>query len=184
MTRILFTAAAILFAVFLLSACERPSASRELPPDWPVPKLTLDPDWVLLRKATAMHVLDPVKYPDPEWIVIFESDDTWLDVVAHVESCLKPLGWRCSRHKGGMSPIGLDLPETRTYYAPDWLTEVVISNGVYIDILADANVEFAMDIHAYEKPPELIQSILDHNVKRPGSNMGTEILDIQYPPIE
>jgi hypothetical protein len=154
--------------ILLLCACPTgKSVSRDLPADWPVSQLTLDPAWQLKRPATAMHQLDPAKYPEPIWLVIFDKEGDWPGVVTHVEGCLQPLGWLRSKEKGLNNPLGLDLPETRTYYSPDYLTEVLLSNGAYFDALIDIDVEFAMQIKQYADPPELIQACLNHQKRDP-----------------
>jgi len=131
-------AASLVPLLVLLSACPADSgASHELPADWPIAQLTIDPDWQLRKPASAMHQLDPAQYPDPIWLVVFDKDGDWPGVVSHVEGCLKPLGWLRSKSKGLSNPLGLDLPETRTYYAPDYLTEVYMTNGCYFDVLID-----------------------------------------------
>lgn len=159
--------ASLLGIVFLTSCVGGQGASHELPDDWPLATLTLDPDWQLKRPATAMHQLDPAKYPDPIWLVVFDNDGDWPGVVAHVESCLKPLNWLRSKEKGLNNPLGLDLPETRTYYSPDYLTEVYLSNGAYFDILVEIDVEFALEIKQYAAPPDLIQAALNHKKRDP-----------------
>jgi hypothetical protein len=159
----------LLITSLLLPLCACPSGgvSRDLPADWPVAQLTLDPAWQLKRPASAMHQLDPTKYPEPIWLVIFDKEGDWPGVVAHVESCLKPLNWLRSKEKGLNNPLGLDLPETRTYYSPDYLTEVMLSNGAYFDALVSFDVEFAMQIKQYSEPPELIQACLNHQDRDP-----------------
>jgi hypothetical protein len=158
----------ILLASILLCTCHNGGgASHKLPADWPVSQLTLDPDWQLQRPATAMHQLDPAQYPEPIWLVVFDKEGDWPGVVTHVESCLKPLNWLRSKEKGLSNPLGLDLPETRTYYSPDYLTEVYLSNGAYFDVLVNIDVEFAMQIKQYIEPPELIKVCLSHQQRDP-----------------
>jgi len=170
--------------MLLVAGCEyKGRASHELPADWPIAQLTIDPAWELHRKATAMHQLDPVKYPDKLWLVVFDKDKDWAGVVAHVENCLKPLGYLRMKEKGLNNPLGLDLPETRTYYAPDYLTEVYLSNGAYFDVLVTTDIEFALKISQLTTPPDLIQTCLDVNKSRPGTGMGDELLDGILEPI-
>lgn len=166
----------------LVAACPAVlGVSHELPADWPLSQLTIHPDWELKREATAMHKLDPAKYTEPQWLVIFDNDGDWPGVVNHVESCLKPLGWLRSKSKGLNNPLGLDLPETRTYYSPDYLTEVYMSNGAYFDILIEIDVEFAIQLTQYSQPPELIQGALNH-IKR-DRKLGEQLLDNIFEPI-
>jgi len=166
----------------LVAACPAGGgASHELPADWPVAQLTIDPDWQLRRPATAMHQLDPAQYPDPIWLVAFDKDGDWPGVVSHVESCLKPLGWLRSKSKGLNNPLGLDLPETRKYYSPDYLTEVYMTNGCYFDVLIDIDVEFALQISQYSQPPELIQAALNHRKRDP--KLTEALLDAIMEPI-
>ncbi|MBN2082932.1 hypothetical protein JW859_12105 [bacterium] len=169
--------AVVLLALLLLNGCPGGGrASHELPADWPIAQLTIDPAWELHRKATAMHALDPAKYSDKTWLVAFDKDQDWAGVVAHVESCLKPLGYLRMKEKGLNNPLGLDLPEMRTYYSPDYLTEVMLTNGVYFDALINTDIEFALQIKALSAPPELIQTCLNVNKSRPGTHMGDELL--------
>lgn len=157
--------------------------SRALPPDWPIAQLALAPAWELKTKATAMHQLDPVQYPEPQWLVAFDNTHDWPGVIAHVESCLKPLQYLRSKSHGTNNPLGLDLPETRTYYSPDYLTEVLISDGVYFDAIQGADAEFALQIKRYATPPDPIGAALSLNQSRPGSGMGDEILARLLEPI-
>jgi len=157
-----------LLAIAFLSSCPgSQGVSHKLPDDWPLAALTLDPDWQLRRPAAAMHQLDPAKYPEPIWLAVFDKDGDWPGVVAHVEGCLKPLNWLRLKEKGLDNPLGLDLPETRTYYSPDYLTEVLISNGAYFDALIEIDVEFALEIKQYAEPPDLIQACLGHKQRDP-----------------
>jgi len=87
------------------------------------------------------------------------------------------------KEKGLNNPLGLDLPETRTYYAPDYLTEVYLSNGAYFDVLVTTDIEFALKISQLTTPPDLIQTCLDVNKSRPGTGMGDELLDGILEPI-
>jgi hypothetical protein len=169
-------------AMAVLCACRSDGrASHELPPDWPLPALTLDPAWQLRRPATAMHQLDPARYPEPQWLVVFDKDGDWPGVVGHVESCLKPLGYLRSKEKGLNNPLGLDLPETRTYYSPDYLTEVFLSNGAYFDSLIEIDVEFALQLKQLSAPPELIRACLSHKKRDP--KLAQTLLDAILEPI-
>lgn len=168
--------------ILCLAACA-PRASRQLPADWPIAALTLDPAWELKRDVGAMHRIDPAKYKDPTWVVVFEKKHDWPGVVSHVEGCLKPLGYLRSKSHGTDNPLGLDLPETRTYYTPDFLTEVLVSNGAYFDVLASADVQFALRIVRYSAPPEPFAAALSVNKSRPGTGMGDEIIAQLVEPI-
>lgn len=162
--------------------CSAP-VSRQLPPDWPIAQLTLDPAWELRHEVGAMHRIDPAKYKDPQWLVVFDKQHDWPGVVAHVERCLKPLGYLRSKSHGADNPLGLDLPETRTYYTPDFLTEVLIANGAYFDAIAAPDVEFALRIVRYVTPPEPYAAALSVNKSRPGTGMGDEIIARLVEPI-
>jgi hypothetical protein len=172
----------VLAATILCLGCST-QPSRELPADWPIAALTLDPAWELIRPATAMHTLDPAKYPEPMWLVAFDNKQDWPGVVAHVERCLKPLQYWRSKSHGEDNPLGLDLPETRTYYSPDYLTMVLVSNGAYFDELVRPDVEFALQITRYKTPPEPLGSALSLNRTRPGSGLADQILAELLEPI-
>jgi hypothetical protein len=172
----------ILLPALVMTACPvGGGASHELPADWPISQLTIDPDWQLRREVAAMHKLDPAQNPDPQWIVIFDKGGDWPGVVSHVESCLEPLGWLRSKSKGLNNPLGLDLPETRQYYSPDYLTEVYMTNGCYFDVLIDIDVEFALQVTKYSQPPELIQGALNHQKRDP--KLTEALLDAILEPI-
>jgi hypothetical protein len=175
----------MLIVMLLCSICYGCAAkpSRALPADWPIAQLGLDPAWELKVKATAMHKLDPAKYPDPTWLVAFDKEHDWPGVIAYVEGCLKPLGYLRLKSHGTDNPLGLDLPETRTYYTPDYLTEVLISNGTYFDILASPDAQFAMQIKRYTTPPDPIGTALGVNKSRPGTGMGDQIVAQLLEPI-
>lgn len=164
------------------AGCSAP-VSRRLPADWPIAQLTLDPAWELRHEVGAMHRIDPAKYKDPQWLVVFDKQHDWPGVVAHVEQCLKPLGYLRSKSHGTDNPLGLDLPETRTYYTPDFLTEVLISDGAYFDAFASTDVEFALRIVRYSTPPEPYAAALRVNQTRPGTGMGDEIIAQLVEPI-
>jgi hypothetical protein len=172
----------VLCCLLLSAGCARP-VSRELPADWPIPQLTLAASWELRTQVGAMHRLDPAKYQQPMWLAAFDNDHDWPGVVAHVESCLKPLGYWRSKSHGENNPLGLDLPETRTYYSPDYLTEVLVSNGAYFDALLSADVEFALCIKRHETPPEPLAAVLSLNKTRPGTGMADKILNELLEPI-
>jgi hypothetical protein len=163
-------------------ACQA-QVSRQLPSDWPIAALTLDPAWELKHEVGAMHRIDPAKYKDPQWLVAFDNQHDWPGGIAHVEGCLKPLGYLRLKSHGENNPLGLDLPETRTYYTPDFLTEVLISNGTYFDVLADPGVEFALRIVRYSTPPEPFASAQSVNRTRPGTGMGDQIIAKLVEPI-
>jgi hypothetical protein len=172
-------------AVICLLCCAgcQGQVSRQLPPDWPIGQLKLDPAWELKHEVAAMHRIDPVKYKNPEWLVVFDKQHDWPGVVAHVEKCLKPLGFLRLKSHGTNNPLGLDLPETRTYYTTDYLTEVLISNGTHFDDFASPDAEFALMITHYSTPPEPFASALSVNKSRPGSGMGDKIVADLVEPI-
>lgn len=157
------------------AGCAAP-VSRQLPSDWPIAQLTLDPAWKLKHEVGAMHRLDPIKYTNPQWLVVFDNRHDWPGVVAHVEQCLKPLGYLRLKAHGADNPLGLDLPETRTYYSPDYLTEVLISNGTNFDAFASPDVEFALRIVCYFTPPAPFAAAQNVNRTRPGTGMGDKII--------
>ena len=153
----------MLFTLAAVLGCEKTVHQAKLPADWPIPQLTLPNDIVLKAGPEAMHKIDP-SHPHKEWVVGFNKDDNWPAFVAHVEGCLKPLDYWRSKSKGTDNPLGLDLPEIRTYYSPDYLTEVFISYGAYFDAIGPRNIEFAVSVKVYEEVPELFESFVKgHN---------------------
>jgi len=152
-------------AVLLLFAgCARKIVHEaKLPDDWPVPQLTLPNDIELKAGPEAMHKVDPSR-TEKKWLVAFNKDDNWPAFVAHVERCLKPLDYWRSKNKGLDNPLSLDLPEMRTYYSPDYLTQVVITHGAYFDAIEIPDIEFVLSVMVYEEPPPLVESFVKgHN---------------------
>jgi hypothetical protein len=162
---LLITALGLWLALALSSAgcAKRITHEAKLPADWPVPQLTLPADIELKAGPEAMHRIDPSR-TDKKWVVAFNKDDNWPAFVAHVEGCLKPLDYWRSKEKGLNNPLGLDVPEMRTYYSPDYLTEVAITHGAYFDAIGPRDIEFAMYIIVYEDVPPLFESFVKgHN---------------------
>ena len=176
----------LLYVVLLLAAgCTMLAKSDpELPADWPIPQLTLPAEIKVKAGPAAMHEKDP-SLTDKEWIVGFNKDDNWPAMIDHVETCLKPLGYWRAKHQGGAdNPLGLDLPEVRNYYSPDYLIEVRLSHGAYFDVFGPKNLEFALWVVQRTEPAEIIQACLDAGKARQDSKMSEQLLTSILEPIE
>jgi hypothetical protein len=174
-----------LLAVVLSGAgcAKRITHQAKLPADWPLPQLTLPQDIELKAGPAAMHEVDPSR-TEKEWLVGFNKDDNWPAFVTHVEGCLKPLNYWRSKEKGLNNPLGLDMPESRTYYSQDYLTEVMISHGAYFDALGPQDIEFVLSIRLYEEVPPLFESFVKgHNNPSIGPKELERIRDSVLEPI-
>ncbi|HES58136.1 MAG TPA: hypothetical protein ENO21_01755 [Firmicutes bacterium] len=169
---LLLLAANLAVALSAAGCAKRVTHEAKLPDDWPVPQLTLPSDIEL--KAGPEAVQDSSLAPgDRRWVAAFNKDDNWPAFVSHVEGCLKPLDYWRSKEKGLNNPLGLDLPEMRTYYSPDYLVEVVLTHGAYFDAIGPRDIEFAMMVTQYVKPPEHLQLLLKH----PNPSIGPKELE-------
>jgi len=144
-----------------------------LPEDWPVNQLSVPRDVELTQLPVALHAENP-EMVTREWVVVFNYQGNWPGLVQHVESCLKTIDY--FRQRVTRSPAGFEKVEMQTYYSPDFLTEVVISNGKGVPgIEASADAEFALWVVERQAPNRVIQSALDVRQQRP--EMGETLLD-------
>ena len=144
-----------------------------LPDSWPINQLSIPRDAEVLGEPAVLHEKDPAM-TTREWLVAFNKDGDWPGVVQHVESCLKPLGYY--RQKVTRGPVGFEGIEMNTYYSPDFLTEVVVSNGVGVPgIIEVDDVEFALWVIVRQQPNELVQTALDVRAQRP--EVGQQLLE-------
>ena len=87
-----------------------------------------------------------------------------------------------SKEKGLNNPLGLDLPESRTYYSPDFLTEVSLAHGAYFDAIGPRDIEFALSITVYENTSPMSESWAHMKQTRP--KMVDQLLENAYEKIE
>jgi hypothetical protein len=146
--------------ILLACACQQPR--QKFVGDWPVPTLTLP------AGATELSGKKPADsggtLSSQTWTKAFRCDDDWETVRAHVEGCLKPLGYR---EFWAESPqIGDTRLTGRDYYSADGLTHVQLMNLDKPERRADpAKATFMIMIKLLDAPDPLLakagQSLAD-----------------------
>ena len=72
------------------------SCTKQIPADWPVPTLSLPAQSKLVR----VNIVSRCDFHKRAWYIEFRSRLSGVQVRSHVESCLKPLGYRRSAYAG------------------------------------------------------------------------------------
>jgi len=93
--------------------------AKQMPADWPIPTLTLPAQSELVR----VLVVSNSTFHEREWVLEFRSQLSGNEVRDHVESCLKPLGYRRSAIAGWEDTI------CEAYFLPDGSLEISLVNN-------------------------------------------------------